>query len=105
MSGDMGRASWVLVGQAGSMERTFGTTCHGAGRTMSRGEAVRRARGRNVFQEMADRGVEVQTKAKKTLAEEMPEAYKDVREVVDIVHRFGISTKVVRLRPVGVVKG
>ena len=103
--GDMGRASYVLVGTEKAMAETFGSSCHGAGRVMSRSEALRRARGRNVHQEMAERGVEVQSRAKKTLAEEMPEAYKDVAEVVSVMHEAGITRKVARLKPLGVIKG
>jgi tRNA-splicing ligase RtcB len=103
--GDMGRASYVLVGTAQAMVETFGSSCHGAGRVMSRGEAMRRAKGRNVYQEMKDRGVEVHSRAKKTLAEEMPEAYKDVTEVVSVMHEAGITRQVARLRPLGVIKG
>jgi len=103
--GDMGRASWVLVGQPGSMERTFGTTCHGAGRLMSRGEAIRRSKGRRIDQELAAAGVIARCRSWKGLAEEQPEAYKDVSLVVDVVHRAGLAKKVARLRPIGVVKG
>ena len=103
--GDMGRASWVLVGQPGSMERTFGTTCHGAGRVMSRTAAVRHAQGRRIDRELAAQGVIAKCRNSKGLAEEQPAAYKDVNLVVDIVHRAGLASKVARLRPVGVVKG
>ena len=103
--GDMGRASYVLVGTKKAMTETFGSSCHGAGRVLSRHEAMRRARGRNIYDEMQARGVEVVSRAKKTLAEEMPEAYKDVSDVVDVLHEAGITRKVARLRPVGVVKG
>ncbi len=103
--GDMGRASYVLAGTARGMEETFGSSCHGAGRVMSRTEALRRAKGRNISQEMRGRGVEVLTRSSKTLAEEMPEAYKDVSEVVGVIQRAGISRQVARLRPVGVIKG
>ena len=103
--GDMGRASWVLVGQPGSMERTFGTSCHGAGRVMSRSAAVRHAKGRRIDREMAERGVVAKCRSWKGLAEEQPDAYKDVNLVVDVVHRAGLARKVARLRPIGVVKG
>ena len=103
--GDMGRASWVLVGQPGSMERTFGTTCHGAGRAMSRTAATRAARGRRIDKELAAEGVIARARSYKGLAEEQPAAYKDVNLVVDVVHRAGLSRKVARLRPIGVVKG
>jgi tRNA-splicing ligase RtcB len=103
--GDMGRASWVLVGQAGSMERTFGTTCHGAGRAMSRTAAVKDAGGRRIDKELEARGVIARAQSRKGLAEEQPKAYKNVDEVVDVVHRAGLSKKVARMRPVGVIKG
>jgi tRNA-splicing ligase RtcB len=103
--GDMGRASWVLVGQPGSMEKSFGTSCHGAGRVMSRTAAIAHAKGRRIDQELAERGVIARARSWKGLAEEQPDAYKDVSLVVNVVHRAGLASKVVRLRPVGVVKG
>jgi tRNA-splicing ligase RtcB len=103
--GDMGRASYVLVGAAPAMEGTFGSTCHGAGRVLSRTAARKRGKGRDLLREMADRGVAVMATGRSTVAEEMPEAYKDVSEVVDVMDGAGISRKVARLRPVGVVKG
>ncbi len=103
--GDMGRASWVLVGQPLSMERAFGTTCHGAGRVMSRTAAVRHAQGRRIDQELARQGILARCRSWKGLAEEQPEAYKDVSLVVDVVHRAGLARKVARLRPIAVVKG
>jgi tRNA-splicing ligase RtcB len=103
--GDMGRASWVLVGQPGSMKRTFGTTCHGAGRVMSRTAAVKNAQGRRIDHELAAKGIIAKCRSWKGLAEEQPAAYKDVSLVVDVVHRAGLAAKVARLRPIGVVKG
>jgi tRNA-splicing ligase RtcB len=103
--GDMGRASWVLVGQAGSMERTFGTTCHGAGRAMSRTAAVKDAGGRRIDKELEARGVIARAQSRKGLAEEQPKAYKNVDDVVEVVHRAGLSKKVARMRPIGVIKG
>ncbi len=103
--GDMGRASWVLVGQPGSMERAFGSTCHGAGRVMSRKAAVREAQGRRIDRELAEKGIIVRGRSSKGLAEEQPAAYKDVNQVVDVVDRAGLAKKVARLRPIGVVKG
>jgi tRNA-splicing ligase RtcB len=103
--GDMGRASWVLVGQPGSMRRTFGTTCHGAGRQMSRTEAIRRSKGRRIDKELAARGVIARARSHKGLAEEQPDAYKDVSLVVDVVDKAGLSKKVARMRPIGVIKG
>ncbi len=103
--GDMGRASWVLVGAPGSMEQTFGTTCHGAGRLMSRTEAVRQSQGRRIDRELAEQGIIARAHGWRGLAEEQPAAYKDVSQVVDVVHRAGLATKVARMRPIGVVKG
>jgi tRNA-splicing ligase RtcB len=103
--GSMGTASWVLVGQPGSMEQSFGTTCHGAGRKMSRTEAVRRSSGRRIDRELDAIGVIARARGHKGLAEEQPAAYKDVDQVVEVVHKAGISRKVARLRPVGVIKG
>jgi tRNA-splicing ligase RtcB len=104
--GDMGRASYVLVGAPAAMDLSFGTTCHGAGRRMSRTAAVKLARGRAIDRELyAERGVVIRARERGTLAEEMPEAYKDVSEVVDVVVRAGISRTVARLKPMGVLKG
>jgi tRNA-splicing ligase RtcB len=103
--GDMGRASWVLVGQQGSMDQTFGTTCHGAGRLMSRTQAIREAKGRRIDKELAQQGVTVRANSWKGLAEEQPKAYKDVNLVVDVVHKAGLSKKVARMKPIGVIKG
>lgn len=103
--GDMGRYSFVLVGTEAAMRETFGSTCHGAGRVLSRTAAVKAARGRSIVRELAARGVVARATGRDALAEEMPEAYKDVADVVEVVHRFGISRRVARLRPVGVVKG
>jgi tRNA-splicing ligase RtcB (3'-phosphate/5'-hydroxy nucleic acid ligase) len=103
--GDMGRASWVLVGGPRSLARSFGTTCHGAGRCLSRTAATRAAKGRNIQHELARGGVIARSRSREGLAEEQPAAYKDVDVVVDVVHRAGLSTKVARLRPLGVIKG
>jgi tRNA-splicing ligase RtcB len=103
--GDMGRASYVLAGTERAMAETFGSTCHGAGRIMSRHQAMRHAKGRAIWRELEDRGIYVRSAGRHTLAEEMSEAYKDVSDVVDVVHDAGISRKVARLRPMGVVKG
>jgi len=103
--GDMGRYSYVLVGTEKARQETFGSTCHGAGRLMSRTKARRRARGRSIIRELRDAGVVVQASGRATVVEEMPEAYKDVSEVVDTVHEAGISRKVARVRPMGVIKG
>jgi tRNA-splicing ligase RtcB len=103
--GDMGTASWVLVGQPGSMEQTFGTACHGAGRLLSRKAAVRKAQGRNIHRELEQKGIIAQARSWKGLAEEQPDAYKDVDLVVDVVHKAGLAKKVARMRPIGVIKG
>jgi tRNA-splicing ligase RtcB len=103
--GDMGRYSYVLRGTEAAMRETFGSTCHGAGRVMSRTAAVKAARGRHIAQELRAQGVVARATGRHALAEEMPEAYKDVKDVVDVVHNFGISTRVARLRPLGVIKG
>ena len=103
--GDMGRASWVLVGGPRALERSFGTTCHGAGRCLSRTAATKLARGRNIQHELAAAGVVARCRSREGLAEEQPAAYKDVDLVVEVVHRAGLSAKVARLRPLGVIKG
>lgn len=103
--GDMGRASFVCVGTEKAMQETFGSTSHGAGRVMSRSQAKKAARGRNLVRELGDKGVEVMASGRGTLEEEMPEAYKDVERVVNVMHTAGISRRVARLRPIGVVKG
>lgn len=103
--GDMGRYSYVLVGTARAGDETFGSTCHGAGRRLSRAAARKAARGRSIIREMADRGILVRAGGRDTVSEEMPEAYKDVADVVDVVDRAGISRKVARLVPLAVIKG
>jgi tRNA-splicing ligase RtcB len=103
--GDMGRYSYVLVGTERAMQETFGSSCHGAGRKLSRNAAKRLARHRPVFQELRERGVFVQAESKATVAEEIPEAYKDVADVVDVMHAAGIARKVAKLLPLAVIKG
>ncbi|OYT71043.1 MAG: RNA-splicing ligase RtcB [Armatimonadetes bacterium JP3_11] len=103
--GDMGRYSFVLVGTENAMRESFGTTCHGAGRKMSRKGALREAKNRNIAKEMEQQGIIVRAQNKATLAEEASYAYKDVADVVEVVHNAGIARKVARLRPIGVVKG
>lgn len=103
--GDMGRASYVLCGTARAMEETFGSTCHGAGRVMSRSQALRAARGRSLYKEMETRGVYVKAASRETMAEETPEAYKDVSKVVNVVHQAGISRLVAKIVPLGAIKG
>jgi len=101
----MGRYSFVCVGTEKAMQETFGSTCHGAGRLQSRTKAKKTGAGRDLFKEMKLSGVFVQARGKGTMAEEMPYAYKDVATVVDVMHEAGISKKVARLRPLGVIKG
>jgi tRNA-splicing ligase RtcB len=103
--GDMGRNSYVLVGTERAMDETWGSTCHGAGRVMSRHAAIKAARGKSISKELQDRGVTVRAKGRETLAEEAPEAYKDVNKVVEVVHNAGISRRVAKMRPIGVIKG
>jgi len=103
--GDMGRYSYLLIGTENAMRETFGSTCHGAGRRLSRTAAVKAARGRHIADELRRQGVLARATGRDALAEEMPEAYKDVHDVVDVVHRFGISTRVARLKPLAVIKG
>ncbi|MFC1820098.1 RtcB family protein [Thermodesulfobacteriota bacterium] len=103
--GDMGTYSYVLAGTHGAMEQSFGSSCHGAGRVLSRSKAIKMAKGRSIHRELEDKGIFVQSRGKRTLKEEMPEAYKDVSQVVDVVHETGLAKKVARLRPLGVIKG
>lgn len=103
--GDMGRYSYVLAGTQRAMKETFGSSCHGAGRRLSRVKAKRAAQGRQLFRELEDKGVFVRADSRRTMAEEMPEAYKDVADVVDVMHESGIATRVVKLIPLAVVKG
>lgn len=103
--GDMGRYSFVSVGTEKAMEETFGSSCHGAGRVQSRHQALKEAKGKNLIDELTKKGIVIQAKGYKTIAEEMPHAYKDVSDVVDVMHNAGISTKVAKLKPIGVIKG
>ena len=103
--GSMGTASWVLAGTRASMTQTFGSTCHGAGRTMSRKKAKKSIQGPILRKELEGRGIHVRAGSMSGLAEEAPAAYKDVNRVVDVVHNAGIAKKVARLRPVAVIKG
>ncbi len=103
--GDMGRCSYILVGTETAMKESFGSTCHGAGRVQSRAAAKRSLRGADVARALAARGITVMTGSIGSLAEEASEAYKDVNEVVEIAHRAGISRKVARAIPIGVIKG
>jgi tRNA-splicing ligase RtcB len=103
--GDMGRYSYLCVGTKKAEIDTFGSSCHGAGRLLSRRQAKKRAGGRNLFKELADKNIIVQARSKGTIAEEMPEAYKDVAQVINVLEKSGILKKVIRLKPMGVIKG
>ena len=103
--GDMGRYSFVALGTEKAMAETFGSTCHGAGRQQSRGATRRLLKGVDVAERLAAQGIIVMSGSRSGLAEEAPEAYKDVAKVVEIAHQAGISRKVVRTRPIGVIKG
>ena len=103
--GDMGIGSFVLAGQQKAMEETFGSACHGAGRVMSRTQATKASQGRSIAKELADKGVLVMAGSKGTLKEEMPEAYKNLHEVVQVVHDAGIAKKVARLKSIACIKG
>ena len=103
--GDMGTASWLMLGTEGAARDTFASCCHGAGRVWSRKRAIRETRNRDVVQELARKGIEVMAASRRVLCEEVPDAYKDVDAVVDVCHRAGIARRVARMRPLGVVKG
>ena len=103
--GDMGTASYVLVGNPSAMEQTWGTTCHGAGRMLSRRKAMQVTKGRSIQKDLEKQGIFVRAEGRRTLHEEVPEAYKDVDEVVKVVDAAGLSRRVARLRPIGVIKG
>ena len=103
--GDMGRESWLLAGTGGAMSETFGSTCHGAGRLMSRSAARKVKSGAEVRRELEERGIVVKAASTSLLAEEAPYAYKDVSQVVRVVEAAGLSRRVARLRPLGVLKG
>jgi len=103
--GDMGTASYILLGTQKAMNETFGSTCHGAGRVLSRHKALKVTGGRHIQRELAEKGIYVKAQSVKTIREEVPEAYKDIDEVVDTVVESGISKKVVKAIPLAVVKG
>lgn len=103
--GSMGTASWILLGQPNSMNLTFGSTAHGAGRTMSRSKARRQYTESDVKQSLSDKGIFVKALTRDGVVEETPEAYKDVDAVVNVSHELGIATKVAKLLPIGVIKG
>ena len=103
--GDMGTASYVLVGTQEAMKASFGSTCHGAGRVLSRSAAKKRIRGDKLKAELEAQGIQVRAGSMPGLAEEAPDAYKDIERVVDVVHRAGLARKVAKLRPLAVMKG
>jgi tRNA-splicing ligase RtcB len=103
--GDMGTASYVLVGTADAMEESFGTSCHGAGRTMSRTAAKKQIHGGTLRRELEERGIRVRAGSLAGLAEEAPDAYKDIDAVIEVVHGAGLARKVAKLRPLAVMKG
>jgi tRNA-splicing ligase RtcB len=103
--GSMGTSSYVLVGTERAMEETWGSTCHGAGRLMSRSKAIKTVEGRELASRLEKQGILVRVDSWKTLAEETPEAYKNVDLVVNVCHNAGISRKIVKLKPLSVIKG
>jgi tRNA-splicing ligase RtcB len=103
--GDMGRYSFVLIGLPAAMRETFGSSCHGAGRVMSRTQAKKEARGRDLYAELRALGVTVRAQSRAGVAEEMPSAYKDVAEVVEVMEAAGVTQRVARLKPFAVIKG
>ncbi len=103
--GDMGRYSFVAAGAEGAMRESFGSTCHGAGRVLGRKAAVRKLAGRDIAEELRQAGIIVRAQDRSLLAEEAPAAYKDVADVVGICHAAGLSRRVARMRPIGVIKG
>jgi len=105
IAGTMGTASYICKGTETAMQKTFGSTCHGAGRAMSRHGALRQFRGNQIQRELAEKGIVSKATSPKSLAEEAPKAYKDVNDVIESVHNSGISLKVCRMEPCGVLKG
>jgi tRNA-splicing ligase RtcB len=103
--GDMGRNSYLLIGTQQAMDETFGSTCHGAGRLKSRTAATKSINAEQLLKDLESKGIIVKASGRGTIVEEAPEAYKDVNEVVDVVHNAGISKRVCRMRPLGVIKG
>ena len=103
--GDMGRYSYLCAGTEKAMRDTFGSSCHGAGRHMSRKKAMSESKGRDMVRELNERGVEIRATGIRTIAEEMPHAYKDVSDVVNVMHDAGITLKVAKFKPIGVIKG
>ncbi|MBU0628387.1 MAG: RtcB family protein [Nanoarchaeota archaeon] len=105
LAGSMGTSSYILKGTETAMQKTFGSSAHGAGRAMSRHGAINQFRGNDIINELASRGIVAKAPSPKSIAEEAPKAYKDVEEVINTVHNTGISLKVIRMEPMGVIKG
>src|SRR5262249_20397286 len=103
--GSMGTASWILVGAEGAMRETFGSVCHGAGRLLSRTAAKKGRDAREVQRRLEEQGIVVRSETRNGILEEIPEAYKNVDEVIEVAHGAGLARKVARLRPIGVIKG
>jgi tRNA-splicing ligase RtcB len=103
--GSMGTASWVLVGTERAMQETFGSVCHGAGRLMSRTAAKKGRNAREVQERLEQQGILVRSETRDGILEEVPEAYKNVDQVIEVVHAAGLARKVARLRPMAVIKG
>ena len=103
--GSMGTSSWILLGKSNSMDLSFGSTAHGAGRTMSRSKARRNFTEENVKKSLNDKGIFIKALTRDGVVEETPEAYKDVDSVVNVSHNLGIATKVAKMVPIGVIKG
>jgi tRNA-splicing ligase RtcB len=103
--GTMGTCSYILVGTEKAKEETWGSTCHGAGRTMSRHQAIRESKNRNITKELAKRGILIKGASNRGLAEEMPDAYKAIDEVITAVEGAGLSKKIARMVPLAVIKG
>jgi tRNA-splicing ligase RtcB len=101
----MGTASWVLVGAEGAMRETFGSICHGAGRLLSRAAARKGRNAKDEQRKLEEAGILVRSESRDGILEEIPDAYKDVDEVIEVVHQAGLARKVARLRPLGVIKG
>lgn len=103
--GSMGTASWILAGAEPAMRETFGSVCHGAGRLLSRTAARKGRDAREVQRRLEEQGIIVRSETRDGILEEIPEAYKDVDEVIEVVNQAGLARKVARLRPMGVIKG
>jgi tRNA-splicing ligase RtcB len=103
--GDMGHGSYVLVGTENVMKEAFGSTCHGAGRVMSRNEALRKFTVQGIRDDLAGKGIFLKSATKDGILEEAPEAYKNIESVIDVVVGAGLSRKVAKLVPIGVMKG